>query len=150
MVYKSTIAQHPNPNALLENKYTHADIQVCLWWTRAHRKLWRGRAGGCQLRGSAHCRVRVMTLVQRSGRASVSVLRPAKSLSCPGRRRLPSWDTRDFPRSHLSHADGFLALYRSSWSPDHLQTRKFLTPHNCCKEFWVTVTFQTFDPAEES
>lgn len=32
-VYKSTIAQHPNTNALPGNKYTHADIQVCLWRT---------------------------------------------------------------------------------------------------------------------
>lgn len=30
-VYKSTIAQHPNTNALPGNKYTHADVQVCLW-----------------------------------------------------------------------------------------------------------------------
>lgn len=29
-MYKSTIAQHPNTNALPGNKYTHADVQVCL------------------------------------------------------------------------------------------------------------------------
>lgn len=115
MVYRSTIAQHPNPNTLPKNKYTHADIQVRLWQSnrRAHGKLWPARAGGRQLRGSA-CRGSEW----RPRRGSLSVPRAEKSVFFCTRGSLPSWDAE----TSRSRTWVTLMLFlRTSYPPDFLQ-----------------------------
>lgn len=75
-VYKSTIAQHPNTNALPGNKYTHAHVQVCLWGTG-------GPTGSCGQDALEDARFRPV----RGGAACPTG--PGGSVSVPGPEESP-------------------------------------------------------------